>query len=414
MGILYVDGTLTIGGVPVNEIAETFGTPLYIYDESSMRESFLNLRGAFTYNRFEVLYAAKANSNIHILKVFKDLGAGLDAVSPYEVLVGRMASFPPESILFTGNSVSDDDMRIVANTGALINVESMSQLRRYAALFGNGKISLRLNLGYGGGYHSYLVTGGKTKFGLSLWEVNEALKFARDRGIEVIGLHTHMGSGITDWKLYQNALLELLKIAERIEEIEFVDVGGGFAISYRGSDPSLDILSLGKSLSGVMEKYRDSTGKELKLLVEPGRYLVASSGILIARVTDIKKVESSDESTYFVGVDTGMGHLIRPALYGAYHEIVPVKLAKDAAEIEAHIVGNYCESGDVLAHGRKIQVVKEGDLIALLDAGAYGYSMSSNYNLRPRPAEVIVRDNGKVELIRKRETLEDLVRGMFI
>ncbi|MGC8564108.1 MAG: diaminopimelate decarboxylase [Fervidicoccaceae archaeon] len=405
-------GELVIGGVSAEELAEEFGTPLYVYDEETMELKFHELWGSFSYVPLKILYAAKANSNIHILKIFRSLGAGLDAVSPHEVLLGRMASFSPESILFTGSSVSNEDMRIVTEAGAMINIDSFSQLRRFSSLFGRGKVSIRLNLGYGEGYHSYLVTGGRTKFGVRLEELKDVLEFSRENGIDVVGLHSHMGSGISDHVLFVKALNDLLAIAEHIDSVEFVDVGGGLGISYRKDDPSLDVKSFGKELSLTMERFMEKTGRRLELRVEPGRFLTAEAGILLVRVTDIKEASRGSEKEYFIGVDSGMGHLIRPALYGAYHEVVPAKI-HDREEITAHVVGNYCESGDIIAKRVRIPAVKEGEILAIMNTGAYGYSMSSNYNLRPRPAEVLVRKGGRAELIRKRESFEDMIRTML-
>ncbi|MEM0178921.1 MAG: diaminopimelate decarboxylase [Fervidicoccaceae archaeon] len=413
MGIAYINGILSIGGISAEEIAKEFGTPIYVYDEETIRKSYERIREAFSYENLEIMYAAKANSNIHILKIMRELGAGLDAVSPYEVLLGRMAGFAPESILFTGSSVSNEDMRMAIEAGALINIDSISQLRRYASLFPGGEVSIRINLGYGSGYHSYLVTGGRTKFGIDAIDLDLAIDIAMRNGIKIIGLHTHMGSGIVDWKLYVRALKDLLTLARKLDGLEFVDVGGGFGIAYRKEDPSIEIEKVGAELSRMMHSFNMEIGRSVKLRIEPGRFLVARAGALIARVVDVKEIRHGEEREAFIGIDSGMGHLIRPALYEAYHEVVPVR-EKVRERIRAHVVGNYCESGDIIALDRILPYMREGDLLAVLDAGAYGYSMSSNYNMRPRPAEVMVRIGGKVELIRRRETFEDMVRGMII
>lgn len=412
MAVGMINGELKIGGVSAEELASEFGTPIYVYDEETIELKYRILQRSFFYDNFEILYAAKANSNIHILKLFRSLGSGLDAVSPYEVLLGRMASFPPESILFTGSSVSTEDMEIVLEAGATINIDSISQLKKFLSLGRGDKVSLRLNLGYGEGYHSYLVTGGRTKFGINREELGKALELSKKNGISIVGLHTHMGSGITDHVFYIRALTDLLQFANKIRDLEFVDVGGGFGISYRKGDPSLDVASLGAELSRLMENFEEKGGMKLKLRIEPGRFLIAESGVLLVKVTDIKEIASEKGKEFFIGVDSGMGHLIRPALYGAYHEVFPAKI-KGNEEIIAHIVGNYCESGDVLARGVRISSVKEGDILAIMNTGAYGYSMSSNYNLRPRPAEVLVRKGGKAELIRRRESFEDMIKTML-
>jgi len=412
VGISREGGVLTVGGISAEELAREFGTPLYVYDEETVERNFARLAGSFSYRRFRILYAAKANSNLHILRLFRSLGSGLDAVSPYEVLLGRMAGFQPGSILFTGSSVSREDMEIAEEAGALVNIDSLSQLKRYASVRRGGEVSLRLNLGYGEGYHSFLVTGGATKFGISIYDLEAALELSRELGITVKGLHTHMGSGIADHRLYARALRDLLELAERIETVGFIDVGGGFGISYRKGDPSLSIEELGRELSLLMEDFSSRFGRDVELFTEPGRYLIAEAGVLLARVVDVKWVHSEGGKRCFIGVDSGMGHLIRPALYGAHHEVVPARIREGGA-VEADVVGNYCESGDVIARSVSLPPVEEGDIIAVMNAGAYGFSMSSNYNLRPRPAEVIVRKSGKAELIRRRESFEDMIRTML-
>jgi len=249
-----------------------------------------------------------------------------------------------------------------------------------------------------------------TKFGVYLNQLGEARRIAEDYRLRVVGLHTHVGSGIMDPDVFVRAAETLSRVAESMfREVEFIDIGGGFGVPYRRGEPELNIDAVGGAVSRIIEDLSRRLGRDLKLRVEPGRYLVAKAGILLVRVVDIKTVEFGGAKKTFIGVDSGMNHLIRPALYGAHHEVIHTTRADADRRIVADIVGNICESGDVLAKDVELPEVSEGDVLAIMDVGAYGYAMSSNYNLRPRPAEVVVyRDSAK--LARRRETFEDLVR----
>jgi diaminopimelate decarboxylase len=298
-------------------------------------------------------------------------------------------------------------MRFVRELGVLVNVDSLSQLRRYGRMFPGTEVSIRVNPGIGAGHHGYAVTGGVTKFGVYLDQLGRALDIVREYKLRVVGLHTHIGSGILDPEPYLRAVEVLLDVARRFSSLEFIDVGGGFGVPYRPGERPLDIAYLGSRVSEMVEEFSRRYG-HVRLRVEPGRYLVATAGVLLVRVVDVKEVEVGGTRRVFVGVDSGMNHLIRPALYGAYHEVVAATKADRPRELVADVVGNVCESGDVLATGVSLPRVEEGDVLAIMNAGAYGYTMSSNYNMRPRPAEVVVR-GGEVRLSRRRETFEDLI-----
>jgi diaminopimelate decarboxylase len=405
--IRVVGPYLYVGGFRADELAQRFGTPLYVYDLEVVEENYRRLVGSFPYRDLEVLYSCKANNNVDVLRTLRDLGAGLDAVSPWEVLLGVRLGFPKERILFTGSSVSDEEMRFVRELGVLVNVDSLSQLRRYGRMFPGTEVSIRVNPGIGAGHHGYAVTGGVTKFGVYLDQLDRALDIVREYNLRVVGLHTHIGSGILDPEPYLRAVEVLLDVARRFSSLEFIDIGGGFGVPYRPGERPLDIAYLGSRVSEMVEEFSRRYG-HVRLRVEPGRYLVATAGVLLVRVVDVKEVEVGGTRRVFVGVDSGMNHLIRPALYGAYHEVVAATKADRPRELVADVVGNVCESGDVLATGVSLPGVEEGDVLAIMNAGAYGYTMSSNYNMRPRPAEVVVR-GGEVRLSRRRETFEDLV-----
>jgi diaminopimelate decarboxylase len=405
--IRVVGPYLYVGSFRADELAQRFGTPLYVYDLEVVEENYRRLVDSFPYRDLEVLYSCKANNNVDVLRTLRDLGAGLDAVSPWEVLLGVRLGFPKERILFTGSSVSDEEMRFVRELGALVNVDSISQLRRYGRMFPGTEVSIRVNPGIGAGHHGYAVTGGVTKFGVYLDQLGRALDIVREYNLRVVGLHTHIGSGILDPEPYLRAVEVLLDVARRFSSLEFIDVGGGFGVPYRPGERPLDIAYLGSRVSEMVEEFSRRYG-HVRLRVEPGRYLVATAGVLLVRVVDVKEVEVGGTRRVFVGVDSGMNHLIRPALYGAYHEVVAATKADQPRELVADVVGNICESGDVLATGVSLPRVEEGDVLAIMNAGAYGYAMSSNYNMRPRPAEVVVH-GGEVRLSRRRETFEDLI-----
>jgi diaminopimelate decarboxylase len=407
--IEVVGDSLYIGCFEAEDLAKRFGTPLYVYDEELIRYNYSRLLRAFRYKWLEILYSCKANSNPWILSILRDLGSGLDAVSPLEVLLGIKLGFPKDKILFTGVNVSDEEMLFIrGELGVMINIDSLSQLERYGRLFPETKVSIRINPGFGRGHHRYTITGGITKFGIYPSQIEKAIEISRKYGLKIAGLHMHIGSGIYDVELYLKGLEILLNIATRLGGIEFIDIGGGLGIPYRPGDKEMDIDLLGFKVSELLEEFTRRYW-EVKLRIEPGRYIVGNAGVLLTRVIDVKEIEHAGGKKLFIGVDTGMNHLIRPALYDAYHEIIPARGSNRPREVIADVVGNICESGDILARDRRLPRIEEGEILAILDVGAYGYSMSSNYNLRPRPAEVLI-SGCSVKLIRRRETFEDLIR----
>ncbi|MEM0471271.1 MAG: diaminopimelate decarboxylase [Sulfolobales archaeon] len=407
--IRIVGSHLYIGEYLAEDLAERFGTPLYVYDKEVIVENYLRLARSIPYEDLEILYSCKANNNPEILATLRDLGSGLDVVSPFEALLGIRLGFPREKILFTGTSVSDDEMKFVrGELGVMINIDSLSQLKRYGRLFPGTEVSVRINPGVGAGHHGYAVTGGVTKFGVYLNQIERIRDIAREFGLRIVGLHMHIGSGILDANVYREALDVLLSVARRFSGLEFIDIGGGLGIPYKPGEKPIDLDQFGSIASNALRDFSRSHG-HVKLRIEPGRYIVGNAGVLLVRVVDIKEVEINNSRKIFVGVDSGMNHLIRPALYGSYHEVIPASKADKPKEILVDIVGNICESGDILALERPMPRLEEGDLLAIMDVGAYGYSMSSNYNLRPRPPEIMVF-RSEVKLIRRRETFDDLIR----
>ena len=411
-------GTLYFDGVSALELAEAFDTPLYVVSENRIRDNYKRLHSALTsnYEKIRVYYAAKANSNLSVLKILETEGAYLDAVSPGEVFMALTTGFPAERILFTGTSVRNDELKFLADSHITVNVDSLSQLDRLLKIKVPEVLSVRVNPEIGAGHHDHCITAGKnTKFGL--WETDavNAYKTAKDAGVERFGIHMHVGSGVLTVEPFVLALDKLLSIAKRVHDevglsFEFVDMGGGIGVPYKPEDNELDLAAFSEKVLGLFKRRVDEYGLgEPFFCVEPGRYLVCDASILLTRVNTVKATPFKR----FVGVDAGFNTLVRPTMYGSYHHVL-VANNLDASEEETYdVVGPICESGDILAKDRRLPKVQEGDLLAVLNAGAYGYAMSSQYNARPRAAEVLVK-NGKCALIRERETLDDLVSGQWV
>jgi diaminopimelate decarboxylase len=411
-------GTLFFDGVSATDLAEAFDTPLYVVSESRIRDNFTRLHNALTsnYEKIRVYYAAKANSNLSVLKILETEGACLDAVSPGEVFMALTTGFPPARILFTGTSVRNDELKFLADSNITVNVDSLSQLDRLLKITVPDVLSVRVNPEIGAGHHDHCITAGKnTKFGLWENDAVNAYKQVKNAGVERFGIHMHVGSGVLDVEPFVLALDKLLSIAKRVHDevgvsFEFVDMGGGIGVPYKPEDNELDLAVFSERVLSLFKRRVDEYGLgEPFFCVEPGRYLVCDASILLTRVNTVKVTPFKR----FAGVDAGFNTLVRPTMYGSYHHVL-VANKLDAPEEETYdVVGPVCETGDVLARDRRLPKVEEGDLLAVLNAGAYGYSMSSQYNARPRAAEVLVK-NGKCAPIRERETLDDLMSGQRV
>jgi diaminopimelate decarboxylase len=408
-------GKLYFDGVSAIELAEKFDTPLYVVSESRIRENYKRLHEALSrnYRKIRVYYAAKANSNLSVLKILETEGAYLDAVSPGEVSMALATGFPPERILFTGTSVRNDELKFLAGSNVTVNIDSLSQLDRLLKITVPDILSVRVNPEIGAGHHEHCITAGKnTKFGL--WE-NDALKAyktAKKAGVKRFGIHMHVGSGVLGVEPFVLALDKLLSVAKKVHDktgvsFEFVDMGGGLGVPYKPEDKELDLALFSEEvLSLFKSKIEEYELGEPFFCVEPGRYIVCDASILLTIVNTVKVTPYKK----FVGVDAGFNTLVRPTMYGSYHQVL-VANKLGAPEKETYdVVGPICESGDILAKDRRLPTIQEGDLLAVLNAGAYGYAMSSQYNARPRAAEVLVK-NGKCALIREREHLDDLISG---
>lgn len=400
---------LELGGVPAASLAERYGTPLYVYEEARIRAAFDTLARAFAVDDLRIHFATKANSNPWILRILRQAGAWADVVSPGEILLARRAGFPAERLLYNGNSASDAELRAAVEQGVRVNVESMSQLRRLAKLAPGSAISIRFNIDVGGGHHSHVITGGpESKFGID-WEQAEQARSAAAGTLRVAGVHCHIGSGVLQAERFVQAVTNLLTVARRFPDLEQVNFGGGIGIPYRADQPELAVDRLGALLTAEYERFCAEYGSRPALCLEPGRFLVARAGTLLCRVTAVNQARKY----LFAGTDSGFNHLIRPAMYGAYHHI-EAAAPREGTPRDTVLTGNICESGDVFTRGeegiepRSLPPLQEGDLVAIRDAGAYGFAMASRYNSFPLPAEVLV-DAGAARLIRRRDTLEQLL-----
>lgn len=412
------NGKLYIEGVSTTRLAQEFDTPLYVMSETRIRENYRNLYHALTrnYEKIRIYYSAKANTNISILKILKSEGAYLDAVSPGEVFLALKAGFPANRILFTGTNVRNDELSFLLKSNVMINIDSTSQLNRLLKLATPNFLSIRINPQIGAGHHEHCVTGGRdSKFGLWEDDAVRAYEVAKKAGVKSFGMHMHIGSCPPKIEPFILALDRLLEIAKKAHDeakvdFELIDIGGGLSVPYRPEDEKLDLnLFSDKILSLFKQRIRENKIGEPNFCIEPGRYIVCDAGILLTTVNTVKITPFKR----FVGVDAGFNTLIRPAMYGSYHQILVADRLGLPEEETYDIVGPICEAGDVLAKDRMLPKIAEGDVLAVLNAGAYGYSMSSQYNARPRAAEVLVKD-GKYTLIRERETFATLMHGQKV
>jgi diaminopimelate decarboxylase len=401
-----IQNSFSIQGVGVDELAQTFGTPLYVYDGEKIVEQIKTLKQAFVPVKHKIKYAVKALTNVAVLKLIRQAGAGADVVSLFEAQLAMRAGFRPPEIMFTPNGVAFSEIQEAVRVGLLINVDNLSTLEKFGQTYGSTyPVGLRLNPHIMAGGNLKISTGHKhSKFGISIEQLPEILAIVKKHTINVQNLHIHTGSEITDVEIYLKMADVLFETANHFPTLKAIDFGGGFKVRYKEGDEVTDITKLGNELSSRFNSYCKQTNRDLELWLEPGKFLVSEAGYLIATANVVKETPSIT----FVAVDTGLNHLIRPMMYDAYHEII--NGSNSSGEKRTYnIVGNICET-DTLGADRELDTVREGDLIVIKNAGAYGYSMASNYNSRPRPAEVLIK-NGKAELVRKRETLEDLLNG---
>ncbi len=411
-------GNLFFDGFSVKELADKYDTPLYVLSEKRIRDNYNRLHDALVrnYKDVRIYYACKANTNLTVLKILQSEGAYLDTVSPGEVFMGLTSGYTPDRILFTGTSVRNDELKFLSDQHITVNIDSQSELDRLLKIAVPPIVSVRVNPEIGAGHHNHCITAGPdTKFGLFEEEVIQAYAIAKRARVERFGIHMHIGSGILDVEPYALAVEKLLDIAKRVHdevdiEFEFIDIGGGLGVPYNPKDRDLDLSEFAsKVVSPFKAKVKEyGLGKPF-LCVEPGRYLVCDASVLLTTVNTLKLTPHRN----FIGVDAGFNTLIRPTMYGSYHPILVADKLEETEKETFDVVGPICESGDILAKDRELPLINEGDTLAVLNAGAYGFSMSSQYNSRPRAAEVMIRQ-GKAVLVREREQLHDLMSSQRV
>jgi diaminopimelate decarboxylase len=389
--------------------AQAFGTPLYVYHAEKITEQYQKLTQAFSAHPTRIFYACKSLTNINILKHLKSLGSNLDCVSINEVKLGLLAGFAPKEILFTPNCVAFEEIKEAVALEVNINIDSIAMLELFGNYYGNTyPICIRINPHIEAGGNYKISTGHiDSKFGISIHQIRHIVRVVKTTNLHIQGLHMHTGSEIKDINVFLQALEVLFSVAEHFDQLEFLDLGSGFKVPYKEEDRETDIVTLGQKLNVAIKAFEKEYGKPLEIWFEPGKYLVSECGYLVVNANVIKQTTA----TVFVGVNSGFNHLIRPMFYDAYHKISNLSNPNGAERIYT-VVGNICET-DTFAWDRVLNEVREDDLLVFHNAGAYGFEMSSNFNARLKPAEVMYKE-GTCSLIRKRQVFENLLDGQVI
>ncbi len=388
------------------DIATTYGAPVYVYDAEKISSQYRKLTQAFRQvDRLRLNYAAKALSNLSILRLMNHLGSGLDTVSIQEVKLGLLAGFAPEAIIYTPNGVSLEEIEEAAALGVQINIDNLSVLEQFGNKHPDIPVCIRINPHVMAGGNSNISVGHiDSKFGISIHQIPHLLRIVELTRMNINGIHMHTGSDILDIDVFLYASEILFDTAKNFADLEFIDFGSGFKVPYKQGDIQTNVKELGKKLSLRFNAFCEEYGKSLTLAFEPGKFLVSEAGYFLTKVNVVKQTTS----TVFAQVDSGFNHLIRPMLYGARHEILNISNPR-GRERYYSVVGYICET-DTFGSNRRISEIAEGDILAFRNAGAYCYTMSSNYNSRYRPAEVLWYQ-GKAYLIRERETFDDILRN---
>ena len=392
----------------LESLATKYGTPAYIYDADKIEEKINMFKGAFSKANLKIKYAMKALSNINVLKLMKKNGVGIDAVSVEEVRLALRAGIAKEDILFTPNCVDFCEIEQAVELGVVINIDSITNLEKFGYKYRSSvPCCIRLNPHLMAGGNQKISTGHiDSKFGISIYQVRHVHKIVDKFQIKVSGLHVHTGSDILDSKVFLTGANIIFDMARDFKELEFIDFGSGFKVSYQDGDIITDINDLGQKLTTAFQEFCKEYGRDLEIWFEPGKFLVSESGFLLTKATCVK----TTPTTVFVGVDSGLHHLIRPMMYDAYHEIENVSNTTGPQRVYT-VVGQICET-DTLGQDRLLHEVKEGDILSIRNAGAYGYSMSSNYNSRLRPPEILIY-KGEDQLIRKRQEFDELLQDQI-
>ena len=394
----------------VFELIKKYGSPLYVYDENILRKSCRDMHDLLPNKNLRVSYSAKANSNLEILKIVRDEDIDVDAMSPGEIYVEKLAGYSSDKIFYIGNNVSKEEMQYAIDENVLVSVDSLSQLETFGQINPGGDVAVRFNPGIGAGHHQKVVTAGKkTKFGVQKDFVPQVKELLEKYNLNLVGINQHIGSLFLEPDSYIKGVESLLEIATQLPGLKFIDMGGGFGVPYHEGEGRLDLKELSDKIDAVLEDFlTEYDNKDVIFKIEPGRYIPAECGVLLGEVYSVK----DNYGTTYVGTDLGFNVLMRPVLYDSYHAITIVKADSNEEDEEvATIVGNICESGDIIANERNMKKVSVGDIVAVGNVGAYGFAMSSNYNCRLKPAEVLIDKAGNDRLIRRRDTFEDIIRN---
>ncbi|MCB0448230.1 MAG: diaminopimelate decarboxylase [Gelidibacter sp.] len=388
------------------QIAKDHGSPVYVYDSETITGQYKRLTSAFNkVKHLKINYAVKALSNISVLKLFNTLGSGLDTVSIQEVKLGLAAGFLPEQIIYTPNGVSLEEIEMAAELGVQINIDNLSILEQFGTRHPKTPVCVRINPHVMAGGNTNISVGHiDSKFGISIHQLPHLFRIVENTNMNINGIHMHTGSDILDIDVFLYASEILFDTATHFKDLEFIDFGSGFKVPYKEGDIETNIEELGKKLSKRFNEFCKEYGRDLTLAFEPGKFLVSEAGFFLTKVNVVKQTTS----TVFAQVDSGFNHLIRPMLYGSQHEIINISNPKGRERFYS-VVGYICET-DTFANNRRINEISEGDILAFKNAGAYCFTMSSNYNSRYRPAEVLWHNN-EAHLIRKRETFDDIMKN---
>lgn len=402
-------------GLDKKELIKKYGSPVYVYNEDVLLERVREMKGLIKYKNFKVNYSAKANTTLGFLQILKNEGVNVDAMSPGEIFIEKKAGFESKDIFFIANSATTYELKYAIEQGIITSFDSLSQLETIGKLYKNnevnnfnGEVAIRLNTGVGAGHHDKVITGGdKTKFGINVEYLDEVREICEKYELTIIGINQHIGSLFMKSDDYIEGVKRLIHYAKEFENLKFIDFGGGFGIPYKrmSGESRLDIEDLSKKLTKLVLEFIEDLGKEIIVKIEPGRYISAECSMLLGEVTSVK----TNHETTFVGCDIGFNVLQRPLVYDSYHEIEIHSNNKELEEVT--VVGNICESGDILGHNRLLPKANVGDIICINDVGAYGFTMVSNYNNRLAPAEILIRSNGEVVVLRDKEELECLLRN---
>lgn len=397
-----------VQGIRLTDLAEEFGTALYVYDSERMVQQYQRMVKAFDVPSLAINYACKANANLSILRLFEKLGAGLDTVSAQEIRLGLEAGFTPERIIYTPNSVGMAEIERAINLGARINIDNIEMLERIGQKYPGHPFCIRINPHImAGGHHHISVGHIDSKFGISIHQMPLVERIVQTLDLNIEGVHMHTGSDILDTGVFLRAADILFDVARKFDKLQYIDFGSGFKVPYKPDDIATDIEGLGREMGKRFNEFCKEYGRPLTLMFEPGKFLVSEAGYFLAKVNVVKQTTS----TIFAGVDSGFNHLIRPMFYDAYHEIVNLSNPKGEKRIYS-VVGYICET-DTFGWNRMLNEVRPGDILCLKNAGAYCMSMASNYNSRYRPAEVLIH-KGQAHLVRRREEFDDLIRNQVM